>query len=368
MIARLIVALSALSLAFAQATQAPYERKSAACTTKSIRKSWAALTAKEKQDYINADLCLMSLPPKSGIKGATSRWDELQYAHAAQVGYVHFVGAFLPFHRYFMTVHEHLLRAECDYTGPLPYWNETADVGHIAGSSLFSGEPNFGGNGTGSDRCIADGPFANLTLHIKEDLTTGDYCITRFLNDFAFSSEARANIESCLREADYSGAWRCIENAPHNGGHGGVGGLMTNLYLSPGDPVFYLHHGFLDRIWWEWQSRNLTKRLTEIAGNNTQSLTGGLFPPFPGGNGTGFPPFPGGNGTGFPPFPGGNGTGFPPGFLMPAPNKAIEDYLNDGGPVTTLNHTLWSAGIMENVTIADVMNPEQGFVCADYQL
>lgn len=32
----------------------------------------------------------------------------------------HTQGAFLPFHRYFVTVHEHLLRAECNYTGPLP--------------------------------------------------------------------------------------------------------------------------------------------------------------------------------------------------------------------------------------------------------
>ena len=53
---------------------------------------------------------------------------------------------------------------------------------------------------------------------------------------------------------------------------------------------------------------------------------------------------------------------------MPAPNKAFEDYFNDGGSLTTLNHTLWSAGIVENVTIADVMDPEKGFVCADYLL
>lgn len=31
----------------------------------------------------------MSLPPKAGIEGAKSRWDELQYAHAAQARYIH---------------------------------------------------------------------------------------------------------------------------------------------------------------------------------------------------------------------------------------------------------------------------------------
>lgn len=58
----------------------------------------ADLTAAEKQNYIDADLCLMTLPPKSGIKGATSRWDELQYAHAAQARYIHnVVGSTLAF-------------------------------------------------------------------------------------------------------------------------------------------------------------------------------------------------------------------------------------------------------------------------------
>ncbi|KAJ2996614.1 hypothetical protein NUW58_g917 [Xylaria curta] len=386
MILTTALVLSALPLAFAQAGQAPYKRD-IACTTKSIRKSWTDLTKGEKQNYIDADLCLMSLPPKSGIKGATSRWDELQYAHAAQARYVHNVGAFLPFHRYFVTVHEHLLRTECDYNGPLPYWDEPLDVGNITRSSLFTGEPSFGGNGVGSDNCIADGPFANITLHFKEDLNTTDYCIARSLNDFAFSGAARTNVDACLKHDTFVDAWRCLEGNPHNAGHGGVLGTMINILLSPGDPVFYLHHGYLDRLWWEWQSRNLSMRLTDVAGSNTPEFTfppggfpgNGTGPPFggfPGGNGTGppFGGFPGGNGTGppFGGFPGGNGTG-PPfggggGFVMPAPDKAFEDHFNDGGNVTTLSHTLWSAGIMENVTIADVMNGEEGFVCADYLL
>ncbi|KAF2967710.1 hypothetical protein GQX73_g5889 [Xylaria multiplex] len=365
MITTSILALGASLLAFSQAAQAPYERKHAPCTSKSIRKSWADLTAAEKQNYIDADLCLMTLPPKSGIEGAISRWDELQYAHAAQARYIHNVGAFLPFHRYFVTVHDHLLRAECNYTGPLPYWDEPLDVGDIAASPLFSGEPSFGGNGTGSKNCIADGPFVNVTLHFKEDLSTTEYCISRSLNDFAFSMmAARVNVEECLEKKSFGDAWRCLEGRPHSGGHAGVLGTMINILLSPGDPVFYLHHGYLDRLWFDWQSRNPTKRLVEIAGNNTPEF---IFPPG-GFNFTGPPPF-GGNGTGFPPFRG-NGTGLPPGggFAMPAPNKAFEDYFNDGGSLTTLNHTLWSAGIMENVTIEDVMDPERAFVCADYLL
>lgn len=32
------------------------------------------------------------------------------------------------------------------------------------------------------------------------------------------------------------------------------------------DPIFYLHHANLDRVWWSWQKNNLAKRLTDISG------------------------------------------------------------------------------------------------------
>lgn len=41
---------------------------------------------------------------------------------------------------------------------------------------------------------------------------------------------------------------------------------MGDLFQSPADPIFYLHHANLDRLWWSWQKLNLTTRLTEISG------------------------------------------------------------------------------------------------------
>lgn len=38
---------------------------------------------------------------------------------------------------------------------------------------------------------------------------------------------------------------------------------------SPGDPLFYLHHAFLDWIWWRWQEIDLKKRKFDIAGYTT---------------------------------------------------------------------------------------------------
>ena len=45
-------------------------------------------------------------------------------------------------------------------------------------------------------------------------------------------------------------------SSPINGIHGGVhvwvGGTMSDAGVSPADPVFWLHHANLDRLWWVW--------------------------------------------------------------------------------------------------------------------
>ena len=41
---------------------------------------------------------------------------------------------------------------------------------------------------------------------------------------------------------------------------------MGDLYVSPSDPIFYLHHANLDRLWWSWQTYDLEARLKDISG------------------------------------------------------------------------------------------------------
>ena len=43
-----------------------------------------------------------------------------------------------------------------------------------------------------------------------------------------------------------------LENAPHNLVHDIVGGAMSNLTFSPADPLFYVHHANIDRLWAAW--------------------------------------------------------------------------------------------------------------------
>ncbi len=107
---------------------------------------------------------------------------------------------------------------------------------------------------------------------------------------------------------------------------------MLDITCSPGDPIFFLHHTNLDRLWWNWQAQDLTNRLYDIAGQNVPTQTyidqQGLY----------------------------NVT------------AAWTDYDgDDGGNVTTLNHTLSLVGLLPNVTVRDVMDISgSGILCYEY--
>jgi tyrosinase len=57
-----------------------------------------------------------------------------------------------------------------------------------------------------------------------------------------------------------------------NAGHYSMGGDPgRDLFTSPGDPLFYLHHGGIDRTWWIWQQLDRKTRTgaSGIAGTGT---------------------------------------------------------------------------------------------------
>jgi tyrosinase len=313
--------------------QAAAQPKLPACTTKTAHKPWQMLTKTERTAFIEAELCLMKAPSKLGIKGAKSRWDDLQYNHVVQTHVVHDVGHFLPWHRYYVAVHGHLLRQECDYTGPLPYWDETADsrLSNLLDSPVFQKDA-FGGSGSGSNRYITDGPFANTSLYLQRPGTAAkEYRISRSLNARSLSGAGQSAINACFGVKSYTAAWECWHGQTHGAGHMAIGGLNGNVVLSPGDPVFFLHHGWLDAMWWKWQTLDLPARLTDIGGRNVAQASYLRM------------------------------LGFP------APGKEWADYNGDkGGNFTTLSHVLYAADLYQNVTVADVMDVGGDAICAEY--
>ncbi|KAF4545856.1 Amino acid transporter [Lasiodiplodia theobromae] len=300
------------------------------CTTKAQRKAWHSLTTAERHAYIDAELCLMSSPPKSGLEGAKYRWDELHWVHVVQSNVIHGVGGFLPWHRYYVHLHEHLLRTECNYTGYQPYWYEVEDANNLTASIVWDVDTGFGGNGVGDDGCVVDGPFANHTLNISPATNNTPYCLSRDFNADIFTGANQTYLDECFAMTNYSVAWDCWATQPHGSAHAGIGGTMQDAILSPGDSIFFLHHANLDRLWWEWQSANLSSRLYDIAGQNIPTDE----------------------------------------FLsvnnFTSPPASMTDYFGDDGNVTTLNHNLWMAGLIPNVTVGDVMDLGGEVICAEY--
>ena len=46
----------------------------------------------------------------------------------------------------------------------------------------------------------------------------------------------------------------------HNHGHSWIGGIMNNVVTSPTDPMFWLHHAEIDRLWEIWRQTNPTPK------------------------------------------------------------------------------------------------------------
>ncbi|GLA18147.1 hypothetical protein AnigIFM62618_005302 [Aspergillus niger] len=199
----------------------------------------------------------------------------------------------------------------------------------LSESIVFDPDTGFGGNGVGDDLCVSDGPFSNLTLHLTQFSNDANYCLSRNLNQTAFQDGDQANLDACFSTNNYSDAWPCWSTLPHGAAHLGVNGVMYDAVASPGDPLFYLHHTYLDHLWWQWQKKDLPARLFDMGGRNvpTSELLAMANWTFP--------------------------------------SASILNYDGDPSNTTTLNHNLWMLGIVPNATVAEVMDLGGHLICAE---
>ncbi|KAK0436724.1 hypothetical protein EV421DRAFT_1979709 [Armillaria borealis] len=262
--------LSMLILAAVQlprALAAPGASRRSTCTDPAIRVEWNTLTEDEKAAYFAAELCLLQLPAQTDIPYVVSRYDDLVGTHQQQSDladnndFWHVTGQFLHVHRYYVYTHETTLRNECGYTGALPYWNEAVDAGAFATSPVLL---DFGGNGSeDNDWAVIDGPFANLTRSLSATAGT-DHLLSREVDETASIRVGPTYVDALLALdtlADFKSTLgvAATDLGIHVSGHAGVGGDMANVATSPNDPMFWMHHGFIDYLWWKWQGDNETR-------------------------------------------------------------------------------------------------------------
>ena len=66
-------------------------------------------------------------------------------------------------------------------------------------------------------------------------------------------STITSNVPAILAMSDFT-QFASTLNGVHGGVHVWVGGAMGSVPTSPADPIFWMHHANLDRLWWQWQN------------------------------------------------------------------------------------------------------------------
>ncbi|KAL6884773.1 hypothetical protein GGI43DRAFT_305217 [Trichoderma evansii] len=298
--------------------------QSAQCTSKNIifRREYGSLTKAERLDYINAVKCLQSLParsPTSVVPGARSRYDDFVAAHIQHTLTIHLTGSFLPWHRWLIHEYERALREECGYKGYQPYWDWPKYSSAPEKSPIFNGDPySLGGNGDfiphdGHFRqtinglpiagvgmwvppglgggFVTTGPFANMTINLGPGNSLA-YNPRRFKRDIGPTHTTRfanyTTILNLLRQKNVDEFRYQLEGVPystevvgpHIAGHATVGGDPgADIFASPGDPAFYVHHGMVDRIWTLWQAIDPEKRQDKLGVGEYGHITWANTPP-----------------------------------------------------------------------------------------
>lgn len=60
----------------------------------------------------------------------------------------------------------------------------------------------------------------------------------------------------------------------HTAGHFTIGGDPGgDLFVSPGDPAFFVHHAMIDRVFWIWQNLDPANRRDKVSGTITMMNT-----------------------------------------------------------------------------------------------
>jgi tyrosinase len=219
------------------------------------RKNQATLSQPEKDRFVAAVLALK----------ANGQYDQFVTDHMNFMAGAHRGPAFLPWHRQYLRKFELALQT-IDASVTLPYWDWTVD--NTATASLWS-STFLGGNGRPSDGKVLDGPFAfdagNWTLIPNAD---DPFSFLRRRFGVGVSSlPLPTDVTNALSETVYdvapynrfvlSGFRNRVEgwiSGPqlHNRVHVWVGGSMEPS-SSPNDPVFFLNHCFVDKLWADWQ-------------------------------------------------------------------------------------------------------------------
>jgi len=237
------------------------------------------MTPAEKAAFINAVIKLKGLKDEGHILNA---YDVFTATHLTVfrnitsgvqngVDGAHGGPAFLPWHREYLRRYELALQ-EIDPSVTLPYWDwsdpKSTDAvladdflglaSFIAKANKMNPEVGFQvpTNATGLNPATLDSGYGKV-LQRNSNLT-GAGLETYLKSNNGISGTVASFVQDVLAQSNYNGSngfEERLEYQLHGLVHGWVGFDMVTK-ASPNDPIFFLHHCNVDRLWSEWQHKN----------------------------------------------------------------------------------------------------------------
>ena len=212
----------------------------------------------------------------STVEPFKSEYDELIGSHEElfTTG-IHNGDFFLPWHRWYILAYENLLRkVDCRVT--VPYWDWSLDSESPFTSDVWNSDlcKYTGLGGDGNPSCVTTGPFATpgwqLTPSAQND------CLRRNFNPMVPDCTAVQDVLDATT-AEFDDFLVGLEVMLHNTVHVCIGGTMSRVQSSNA-PEFFFHHGFIDKIWGDWQEKGISFKQHEYY-TNTTSMPNTIYSP-----------------------------------------------------------------------------------------
>lgn len=164
----------------------------------------------------------------------------------------HGAPGFLTWHRAYLQAFEDALRTvDCDVT--LPYWDWAS--GPSTGVPAACREATYvdrAGNTVANPLYAGPRPAGGMTVR-RADIDTTSF------DDLA------ASAQTALGQASFA-SFQAQLNGVHGSVHVRVGGDMSSVPTAGYDPIFFLHHANIDRLWAQWQATHPGPMAADEAG------------------------------------------------------------------------------------------------------
>ncbi|KAK8043938.1 Monooxygenase [Apiospora phragmitis] len=283
---QLLHLLSASSLVSAAAALGP-RQASSGCANPEKRVEFRSLDAAAQKEYTDAVMCLATKPSGLGLNLNTTLYDDFTYVHTHLNKIIHFCAMFL----LGTGISCSSTTAACASAAtPAPWptgtgpWTPTTRPTHPSGtwSAATAARIRSRRRARRSGCALTDGPFKDLRPAYNE-VEYAPHCLSRDFFDgkdrpgtMRGSAYNAAEVKFVNERETYADFRLYLESIPHGSIHSAVGGQKGDMKpsSSPNDPLFFLHHTQIDRLWALWQQANPEARDKDINDDKVNPVDG----------------------------------------------------------------------------------------------